>query len=112
MMTDHRLIYHKIKFEEIVLRKKDNLQCRIWTKQAESLFIDKLSDPNPKTLKDMLAIQNFELIEVMGINNRWHRNEISYSKLMYNYHLNAIKTIIIHMHIVLCLCFVDSIPSR
>ena len=66
-MTDHRLIYHKIKFEEIVLRKKDNLQCRIWTKQAESLFIDKLSDPNPKTLEDMLAIQNFELIEVMGI---------------------------------------------
>ena len=27
-------------------------------------------------------------------NNRWHRNEILYSKQMYNYHLNAIKTII------------------
>ena len=45
-------------------------------------------------------------------NNRWHRNEILYSKQIYNYHLNTIKTIIIHMHRVLCLCFVDSIPSR
>ena len=45
-------------------------------------------------------------------NNRWHRNEILYGKQMHNYHLNAIKTIIIHMHRVLCLCFVDSIPSR
>ena len=27
-------------------------------------------------------------------NNRWHWKEILYSKQMYNYHLNAIKTII------------------
>ena len=66
-MTDNRLIYHTKKFEELVPTKKDNLQCRIWTKQAVLDTIDKISDPGPKTLKDMRAIQNFELIEVMGI---------------------------------------------
>ena len=66
-MATPQLIYHKKKFEEMIMEKKKNLKCRIWTKQEAQDIIDRLRNTNHKTKKDLRTLQSFRIIEVMNI---------------------------------------------
>ena len=53
-MATPQLFYHKKKFEEMIMEKKKNHKCRIWTKQEAQYIIDRLRNINRKIKRTCL----------------------------------------------------------
>ena len=60
-MSDDRLNYHRRKFEDEVLAKKQEPKCRLWDNQGVQDIIEQLCDPKGTFLKANRSLKHFEV---------------------------------------------------
>ena len=68
-MSDNRLSYHSLKFEDEVLAKKQEPKCRIWNNEEVTHIIEQLCDPSGTYLRANRSLQHFRVLRALEVKN-------------------------------------------
>ena len=66
-MSDIRLNYHRRKFEDEVLAKKQESKCRIWNNKEIEGIIEQLCDPSGTYPRADRSLQHFRVLKVLEV---------------------------------------------
>ena len=66
-MSDNRLTYHSLKFENEVLAKKQEPKCRIWNNEEITHIIEQLCDPSGTYLRANRSLQHFRVLKALEV---------------------------------------------
>ena len=66
-MSDNRLNYHRRKFEDEVLAKRQEPKCCIWDNQGVQDITEQLCDPKGTFLRANRSLKHFEVLETLEV---------------------------------------------
>ena len=67
-MSDNRLKYYCLKFENEVLARKQEPKCRIWNNEELQHIIDQLCDPSGTYPRAHRSLKQFQVLTALGVN--------------------------------------------
>ena len=80
-MSDTRLSYHRCKFENEILVKKQEPKCRIWDKEDINRVVEQLCDQNGTFLRVNRSLKQFRVLESIGIKELRYIEPYSHASL-------------------------------
>ena len=80
-MSDSRLSYHRRKFEDEILVKKQEPKCRIWNKEDMNHIIEQLCEQNGTFLRASRSLKQFRVLESIGVKELRYIDPYSHTSL-------------------------------